>query len=309
MSSDAQISIIMLVKNEAETLLQSLTVIAEQAIDRPYEVLVIDSGSTDSSVDLIRERQRKSNAWRLIQIPPSDFHHARTRNLGVALTRADHVAFLGGDAVPVDRNWLRRLSEPLTTGAERIVAAYGRQLPKPDADPANICRMSFNYGSTSFIKGKDSTLSSKERYFFSSVNCCIDRGALPPPLFDESFPVNEDVTLATRIINRGMKIAYVAEAAVIHSHNYGLTDVLRRGFDNGVTYEKLGIFKSGDRTIKGDGLRYLRDARQRLKGRPLLDWFRFCSFFFCTAVGVQLGVRHRLLPKFAGKALSKYGTV
>src|SRR5579862_9368668 len=109
MSFVAQISIIMLVKNEAKTLVQSLPVIAQQEIDRPYEVLVVDSGSSDGSAQMIQERQARDPAWRLIQIPPSDFHHARTRNLGAHLAKADHLVYLGGDALPADKLWLKRL--------------------------------------------------------------------------------------------------------------------------------------------------------------------------------------------------------
>ena len=52
------------------------------------------------------------------------------------------------------------------------------------------------------MKDRDAALSPKERYFFSSVSCAIDRRRLDTPFFDERVPVNEDITLSRHLIDR-----------------------------------------------------------------------------------------------------------
>jgi rhamnosyltransferase len=305
----ADVSIIMVIKNEIRHLRASLPLVLRQVIAFPYELIIIDSGSTDGSVEFIEETARGDPRIQLVRIPPAEFHHARTRNAGAALASGNYVVFLGGDAVPQDEHWLSNLVRPVVEGASiRVALSYGRQIPRPDADISNVCRMTFNYGDTSFMKSKGLPLSSRELFFFSSVNCCVSRALVTMPFFDDSYPVNEDVTLSARVINTGLAIAYAADAVVVHSHNYGYREMLQRSFDNGVVYTKLGIFGTGDPTVRQDGGRYLHHAMQVLHTRPLRDTLEFFGFFFVSAIGVQLGVWHRQIPTAWGRKLSKYGT-
>src|SRR5256885_16600781 len=61
-----------------------------QEADFEVEVLVIDSGSTDRTLDAGRKRA----AVRLHEIPKSSFRHGRTRNLAGEMARGDFCAFL-----------------------------------------------------------------------------------------------------------------------------------------------------------------------------------------------------------------------
>lgn len=300
----------MLVKNEYQNLMKSIPLIFSQEIDIPFKVIVIDSGSTDGSVEFINDYRKKCRDLDLICIPPEEFHHARTRNFGAAKANGRYVVFLGGDAVPCDTAWLRSLVKPLfEQNINEIACSYGRQIPKDDADISNFCRMSFNYPMRPLIKNKKSDLTRKELFFFSSVNACIDTQLCGFPLFDELVPVNEDVTLSYRIICAGYSIAYCPEAAVIHSHNYKKIDILRRYFDNGVVYKKIGIFPRKDRSVNRDGTGYLAHSFSILKTKRIGDWWAFFLFSLCAFIGVKLGMNHTFLPRGVAKALTKYNTV
>jgi rhamnosyltransferase len=309
-SPPVDVSIVMVIKNEVQHLRTSLPLVLRQLFALPYELIVIDSGSTDGSAELVAESAASDPRVRLVRIAPEEFHHARTRNLGATLASGAYVVYLGGDALPQDERWLANLVRPVIEGAANGVAlSYGRQIPRPNADISNLCRMTFNYGDTSYLKNKGLRLSSRDLFFFSSVNCCVSRSLVAMPFFDDTYPVNEDVTLSARMINAGLTISYCADAVVVHSHNYGYREMLQRSFDNGVVYSKLGIFGSGDPTVRQDGGRYLRHALQVLRTRPVRDALEFFGFFFVSAVGVQLGVWHRSIPRSWGRALSKYGTL
>jgi rhamnosyltransferase len=310
MTSPVDISIVMLVKNEAHHLCRSLPVILSQEIDLPYELIVIDSASSDGSPRVVAEYAQSHANVRLVPIAATDFHHARTRNFGAGLARGRLLVFLGGDAQPRDRQWLSRLVSPVVDGrAQGVVAAYSRQVPRQDADVNNICRMGYNYGSEPLLKNKANPKSAKERYFFSSVSCCIDLQAVTPPLFDETFPVNEDWTLARRLIGDGHQIAYSADSVVIHSHNYGYLDMLRRSFDNGVVGAKLGVLGADDPSVRREAVRYFAHGWSMLAPKGFQARLRFLLFFVVSGIGVQLGLRHRLLPRPLCSALSKYQTV
>jgi rhamnosyltransferase len=309
-SVERAISVVMLVKNELRHLERSLPLTLAQEVDAAVDITVIDSGSTDGSVELVSRLAADDGRLRLVQIEPAAFHHARTRNLGAELTTGRYLVYLGGDAIPADRAWLGRLVGPVKDEElTDVVASYGRQVPRPGAGVANICRMTTNYGPESRVKRMTAGLTSKELYFFSSVACCIDRSALEAPLFDADFPVNEDVTLSRRIIDSGRAIAYVADAVVEHSHEYSSGRVLRRYFDHAVVYERLGILGGdlGD-VSGGDARRMLAVSRRVLRGRGPVDYLRVGTFLAVAYAGLQLGRHRSRLPRRVRRALTVYGT-
>ena len=134
------ISVVIPVKNGGADLARCLAGIAAQEVDEEVEVVVVDSGSTDGSP----ERARAAGAV-VHEIPPEEFGHGRTRNLGVELARGETVVFTSQDAVADDGGWLARLVAAARSGPD-VAGAYGRQLPHPDARPPERFFLDFMYG-------------------------------------------------------------------------------------------------------------------------------------------------------------------
>src|SRR5580658_5785603 len=111
--------------NEAWALRQTLPALKAQDWQN-WELIVIDSGSTDGSVDLIRRAAPRH----FVQIRPQDYNPARVMNLGMKLASSNIAIFLNADATPQGTGWLR----PLATALQepRTAAAFGRQIPRPD---------------------------------------------------------------------------------------------------------------------------------------------------------------------------------
>ena len=86
------------VRNGGALLDDVLTAVRAQRVDRPLELLVADSGSTDGS----RELALRHGAG-LIDVPPGKFSHGATRNLLAERAGGAHVAYLTQDAVPADQ--------------------------------------------------------------------------------------------------------------------------------------------------------------------------------------------------------------
>ena len=120
-------TIALLTRNSAATIGAVLdAIVAQEFTD--YEILVIDSSSTDATIDIVSRFD-----IRLIVIDPADFGHGRTRNAAAREARGEFVVFLTHDSIPRHPNWLTELLAPF---ADPVVAgAYGRQIPRDDEKP------------------------------------------------------------------------------------------------------------------------------------------------------------------------------
>src|SRR5438552_17774427 len=123
--TDPLVTIIIRSFNEGWALRETLPALSAQEY-RNWELIVIDSGSTDGSVDLIREAQPRH----FVQIEPEDYNPSRVMNCGMDLAQSEYGILLNADATPQGPNWLR----PLVTALfdPRTAAVFGRQIPRPD---------------------------------------------------------------------------------------------------------------------------------------------------------------------------------
>ena len=115
MSDTILISVIIPVKNGSVTLEAALRGIFAQTLADRIEIIIIDSGSTDGTQDLIRKYP-----VRVQQIQPEEFNHGTTRNLGVELARGEFVVMTVQDATPASDHWLEMMlghfDDPMVAG-------------------------------------------------------------------------------------------------------------------------------------------------------------------------------------------------
>ena len=128
-TTDVKASVIIPTLNGGAEFAQCLAMVFKQEISAPFEVIVIDSGSTDQTLDIARRLP-----VRLYTIAQKDFSHGGTRQFGVELASGEHVVFLTQDAVPADTQWLAALVRNLEED-DKTAGVYSRQLPKANCDP------------------------------------------------------------------------------------------------------------------------------------------------------------------------------
>ncbi|WP_374764424.1 rhamnosyltransferase WsaF family glycosyltransferase [Yunchengibacter salinarum] len=208
---------------------------AVQAQEAPFahDVLVIDSGSTDGTLDKV-----KSRGIRLHQIHKADFNHGDTRNLGVELTDGDFVAFLTHDALPKGRDWLFNIVTALEHFGEQAGGAFGKHLAWWDADPftrRDMTRHFRGFDQHPVFLTRDSD---PERYaldeswrqllhFYSDNNSCLRRSVWEKvPMRRTKF--GEDQLFAHDLIEAGYGRVYAPQAVVWHSHDYGPEETFER---------------------------------------------------------------------------------
>jgi rhamnosyltransferase len=197
-----------------------LRALAAQRAPGGVEVLVIDSGSSDRSLEIAR-----AHAVRLVQIPNAEFGHGRTRNLALRLTRAPFVAFLTQDATPASDRWLAELLAPFAD--PRVAATYGAQLPRASSDPTTARIVAEAYGRFGPLTVDSATA---DRPIFSSVNSCVRRAAWESIPFRD-VPYAEDFYLADDLLRAGFVLGYAPKAAVRHSNEYTLAEYWGRMVD------------------------------------------------------------------------------
>ena len=121
----SSVSVVIPVKDGERYLEELLEALSREG---PDEILVIDSGSSDRSPAIAA-----AAGVQLLAIDPAEFGHGRTRNLGAERTSGELICFLTQDATPCP-GWLAAFTEAFTLD-ERVGAAYGPHLPRPDTSP------------------------------------------------------------------------------------------------------------------------------------------------------------------------------
>lgn len=208
----------------------NLRAMHEQEVDRRFEVLVIDSGSTDGTVEFLR-----SASVRLIEIEKSAFNHGQTRQLGIEEAHGDLVVLTTQDARPADCFWMQQLVNCLYE--TDVAGAYSRQTPRPDANP--FVRDRLNEWAASDLEPREQRIASLSDYgalpplskvsiaTFDNVSSCVRRNvALAYPF--RSMPFGEDIDWAYRVLLDGYRIVYEPRSCVIHSHNRSIWYEMRR---------------------------------------------------------------------------------
>jgi rhamnosyltransferase len=260
--NDPLVSIVMRSFNEAWALRQTLP--ALQAQDwRNWELIVIDSGSTDGSVELIRAATPRH----FIQIRPEEYNPARVMNLGMNLASAEIAVFLNADATPQGGGWLRPLAAALQD--METAAAFGRQIPRPD------CRAVFAHD---YIRcfGPDRA-SARWEHFFSMVSSGVRKDIWARRGFLEKMQYSEDDEYTRWCRAAGWKVVYCPDSVVMHSHNYTPHQAYKRSF--GEAHALAAVWSGPPREINWPRtvlLGWMNDVRRdlqfcALEGR-LAEW-------------------------------------
>jgi rhamnosyltransferase len=221
------------------------------------------------------------------------------------MAQGEILVFTTQDALFKGNECLKNLIRPLVDPS--IAASYGRQEAREGANPVERFVRSFNYPPVELIKGKDDlpTLGVKT-FFFSNACSAIKKNAFEEVGgFPEKTIMNEDMFLAAKLLMKGYKIAYQADAVVYHSHNYSLTNQFRRYFD-------IGAFFNENRWIRdlarpeAEGIRYLKEELLFLSANGQKSWIPYA--LADTAVrflGYRLGLLDEKLPMYLKKRASR----
>ncbi|MDX9720462.1 MAG: glycosyltransferase family 2 protein [Myxococcota bacterium] len=211
-----KVTIIMRTKNSADIVHQALASMFAQDF-KDFELLVVDSGSTDETLDMVA-----AYPHRLQQIRPEDYFPGRVLNQGAAAAAGEILVFWNSDVVALDPHALGRLVAAFDR--EELVAAFARQLPRPEAHV--------------WVR-RDYRRSFPERgpappWISLSLPLAAMRKRIweQRPFYTDAW-ASEDSEWGHWARRAGYEVAYVADARVMHSHNYTLRQLYGRMFVEG----------------------------------------------------------------------------
>ncbi len=203
MSSEIVASIVIRTLNEADWLPQVFEELKRQAGRYSHEVVLVDSGSTDGTVEIAR-----SYGARVVFIKKEDFSFGRSLNVGCDAALGKVLVFVSGHCIPVGEHWLDNLIAPLIEG--KCSYSYGRQVGHARTKFSEQQLFEKFYPGTSSI--------SRTNFFCNNANSALLRSVWETNQFDEALTGLEDMDLGKRLVRVGHSIGYVADAPVIHMH-------------------------------------------------------------------------------------------
>ena len=225
------------------------------------------------------------------------FDHGGTRDEGIRMSEADVVVWMTQDALPENTFLLSALLKAFSD--PEVGAAYARQLPKKDCSEVERYTRRFNYPEESRIKSAEDLPELGVKTFFCSNVCAAWRRDTYLKLggFEKKTVFNEDMIFAGRLIQAGGKIAYCADARVIHSHNYHAVQQFHRYFDLAVSQTMHPEVFGGVRS-ESEGMRLVvKSIRHCMRiGRPWLI-FTVVAQNAGKFLGYRLGRRFQKLPR------------
>lgn len=275
-------SLVIRAYNEEKHIGRLLEGIRQQTV-KDVEVILVDSGSTDSTVSIA-----ESFGARVVRIPSAEFTFGRSLNFGVREATRELVVIASAHVYPVYPDWLATLLHPFED--EKVALTYGKQRGPESAR--------FSEQQIYHQWYPDVSRPRQETAFCNNANAAIRKSLWERHPYDEALTGLEDLAWAKWAKEQGYAIAYVAEAEIVHVHNETPRGVYNRYRREAMAFRQIhpeahfslyDFFRLTTANILSD---LWHAARERVLWRNLASifWFRFMQFH-----GTRVGHRETSL--------------
>lgn len=275
-------SIVIRAYNEERHIGRLLEGIKQQTV-KDVDVILVDSGSTDSTVAIA-----ESYGARIVKIPSAEFTFGRSLNYGIKAARREFIVMASAHVYPVYPDWLEALLSPFQD--EQVALTYGKQRGPEFAKFSEQQIFHQWYPDVSKLR--------QETAFCNNANAAIRKSLWEKNSYDETLTGLEDLAWAKWAKEQGYDISYVAEAEIIHVHNETPRGVYNRYCREAMALRKIypeahfnlyDFLRLTMTNILSD-LWYAMRERVLLKNISSIFWFRYMQFH-----GTRMGHRETSL--------------
>jgi rhamnosyltransferase len=289
------ISLVIRALNEDQHIGRLLAGIERQTI-KPDEVILVDSGSTDATVDIASHF-----GCQVVHITPEDFSFGRSLNLGMHAASGDIVVIPSAHVYPLRNNWIEALISPFESPS--VGLSYGRQVGE-DRTKYSEHRILANWFPP------ESNLNQRHP-FCNNANAAVRKSVWEEHRYDEFLTGLEDIDFANRIQKQGWQLSYVAEAEVVHVHEESWSQIRNRYRREAIAHraifqdQAMTIFETVRLVVANirNDWKSARDDRMLLTHVQDIVLFRVNQF-----LGTFKGFRHTGPPSSDLKRLFYYPT-
>ena len=219
------VSIVVLSKNGGKLFRKSLDAIFRQKTLFDYELIVVDSGSTDATLDFVKQ---------LYLIKPESFLFGPTRDFGFSLSQGKYIVTISQDVIPAVSSWLSNLVAPLIE--DRADLVQGKDILPKTGDIFFWEKQGLFYRSKigqDFIRQYGGV-------GVSCTNMAIKRSVWEKIRFGDA-PMNEDKEIQKRLVCKGYRIFFQPDALAFHGHQYSLGSLIKRCENEGMGWRMVGV--------------------------------------------------------------------
>lgn len=216
-------SIVIRAYNEEKNIGRLLRGIAAQTV-RDFEIIVVDSGSTDNTLAVASQHPIK-----VLRISPADFSFGRSLNVGCRAAGAEFIVLASAHVYPIYTSWLEELLAPFSD--PHTALTYGMQRG------ADSTRFSEHQVFTQWFP--DHSSMNQTHPFCNNANAAIRRSVWLQLPYDETLPGLEDLDWARRAMGLGYGISYAASAVVGHFHDETPMRIYNRYRREALAYKRL----------------------------------------------------------------------
>ena len=269
------ISVLMRSHNDIAYIRQTVEALLNQEIDDTLEIISCDDHSTDGTAEYLAGVPQ----LRRIVAPEGKYVPGKTLNYMISEAKGEYIVFNNADAIPQNNEYLKNLTYPLKDKGVNCV--FANQIARKEAFA--VVRKDYEraFG--------DGSVSRKWHKFFSLVSSAFRKEELLQHPFDETFQYSEDSQWVNR---REVKIVYVSDAIVEHSHNYTLKEVKKRFFNEGLADQQMGKQSKGLlQTWKSILAETVRDWLYLIKHRAFNEFFYAPVYRYTQKMSYYRGIK------------------
>ncbi len=216
-------SIVIRCHNEAEHIGKLFAELKRQSFT-DYELVVVDSGSDDGTLDIVEGEDVV-----LEHIRKEDFSFGRSLNIGCGAASGEFLVFISAHCYPEHENWLANLISAFDD--EKVAVVYGKQrgIPESHFSERQILRRWF----------PEESVPRQDGPFSNNANAAIRKSLWESNPYDETLTGLEDVAWAQQVMRDGWWVSYRADAGVIHVHDETPSQIRNRYRREAITFQKV----------------------------------------------------------------------